>query len=206
MNRIEQLPNVGLLVSAGPVSKALLTMGIDDLHGACRLVRLLPYGPNGNEADFRTLLAEGRGTCTAKHGIIATLAGEYRLDIVRVVGFYRLTDDIQPGADEICRRYGIPFVPQTHCLLQYRTSLVDLTEGNCTGKKKLPDRYDILVRVPPQIPAVEERRLYRCGLIYYCKFFPELRLAGRKKIVSAMEECRQLWRCALESMAEDFPI
>jgi hypothetical protein len=197
MITIEDFPNFQLVYSAGIISETFLVSGIKDFHEACHWVRLLPYGPNSDESDSSILFEEGHGTCTAKHGVIARLASEHGKDIARVVGFYRLNEDIIPGVTKIFERENLPFVPQVHCFLQHKTNCIDLTEGNCTGKKSLPTKYDIIVRVPPDMTQSQEEELYDWGLIYYFKFFPALRKVGKKRIFEVLEECKTLWRCCL---------
>ncbi len=193
MNDINSLPNISLKANSGSLTTLFLDGGIRDFHGACHFVKSLPYGPTESEGDSRSLFREGRGTCTAKHGVIARLGEELDLSVCRVVGFYRLTEQIMPGVEEILRQAALPFIPNIHCFLQYQLIHVDLTEGNSTGKSSLPDTYDIIVRVPTELSGVEEKKLYSWALAYYCTLFPELRKVGAGEIKRARELSRNLW-------------
>jgi len=41
---------------------------------------------------------------------------------------------ISTGANEIVKKYNIPYVTMVHCFLVYRNLRFDLTEGNCNVK------------------------------------------------------------------------
>lgn len=75
MRSWDALPNVPLQFD-GPVTAALIARGISDFRAAGRYLQALPYGRTANRADFGAVLREGRGTCSTKHALLATLAHE----------------------------------------------------------------------------------------------------------------------------------
>ena len=46
----------------------------------------MPYGYNSDRDDLLILFREGFGSCTTKHAVIATLAGELGLPVVKNIG------------------------------------------------------------------------------------------------------------------------
>lgn len=56
--------------------------------------------------------------------------------------------------------YGLSFIPQIHCFLEYQLYRVDLTEGNCNGKNKTIEDYNFLVRVKPDLNTQEKEDCY----------------------------------------------
>ena len=198
MHPINVLPDVEIQ-DCGEVSRIFLEREITSFQAACRAVKAMPYGPNSNSADSLLLFEEGRGTCSTKHGAIARLAKEQTLPIYKNLGFYRLNDTIVTGVNQLLQSYGLSFVPQIHCFLEYKNYRVDLTEGNCNGKNQTIDGYDFVVSVKPD-PSYEEKQ--SCYLMYlrrYFEFAPELEAVGEEKVLKILEECdRQLkYQCSL---------
>ncbi|MEL6490706.1 MAG: hypothetical protein AAFQ95_12145 [Cyanobacteria bacterium J06621_3] len=201
MHPINVLPDVEIQ-DRGEVSSIFLKRDVTSFQAACRAVKAMPYGSNSNSANSLLLFEEGRGTCSTKHGAIALLAKEQGLPVYKNLGFYRLNNTIVTGVNEILQAYGLSFVPQIHCFLEYKNYRIDLTEGNCNGKNQTIDDYDFVVSVEPD-PSYEEKQ--SCYLEYlrrYFKLAPELEAVGEEKVLKILEECdRQLkYQCSL--MAE----
>ena len=89
MEKLEAFPDAKIL-KEGLVSAEFLHLGIDSFAGACRCVHKLPYGYNSDRDDLMILFKEGMGTCTTKHAVIATLAKELKLPIVKYIGILRM--------------------------------------------------------------------------------------------------------------------
>ena len=64
------------ITPSGVVSKQFLSLGIGTFHEACGHVHQLPYGYNSDRDDLMILFKEKMGSCTTKHAVISTLAGE----------------------------------------------------------------------------------------------------------------------------------
>ncbi len=188
MNKIEQLPNKEFDAS-GPIGGKFVELGIGDFHRACRWVRDLPYGYNSTDADPAIIFAEGRGTCATKHGAVAALAREIGLNVDKILGFYRLTDEIIPGTGKILEKYGLTYIPQIHCFLSFRTTFVDLTEGNCHGKKKQLDEFDATFKVKPGLSETEKLEYYKLGLDYYLMNDKELAKFTKDDLIDILKEC-----------------
>ncbi len=128
MDPIQCLPDREIK-PVGVISEQFSSRGIKTLHEACSWIQNLRYGENSNEANSLILFEEMQGTCTTKHGVIARLAVELEVAIVKNLGFYRLNDDIVTGVNEIIFPYGLSFIPQTHYFLSYGLFRVDLTRS-----------------------------------------------------------------------------
>lgn len=159
MDAVDVFP-VAPIVAVGPVSKAFLERGIDDFRAAAHHVWQLPYGYNSSSADSMLVFAEGMGTCTTKHGLVTLLAEELRLPVRMVVGIYEMSEQVVTGTGEILARYGLPYVPEAHCFLTYGPFRVDLTEGNCNGKKGSIEEYLYTEVVRPNMSDDERQALY----------------------------------------------
>jgi hypothetical protein len=187
------LPNK-LIEKAGPVSKTFLNLGIRDFHGGCRYVHGLPYGYNSNRDDLMTLFEEKMGSCTTKHAVIATLAAELKLDVVKHIGIYAMTEALVSGTQKILNTYGLPYVPMIHCFLVYEAFSIDLTEGNRNGKNGPIDHFFFTAKVTPNISGKEEYLLYRKALADHILQRKELAGVSMKIILKAREEGLALLR------------
>ncbi len=74
---IDQLPNFSLYARSGPLGELCVAHGLRRFRAAARHVWHLPYGRNAGRAAYRRVLTEGRGTCSAKHAFLTSLAREY---------------------------------------------------------------------------------------------------------------------------------
>ena len=201
MNLIDVLPNPKLQ-NRGEISQLFLQKGIDTFQFACRYVKAMPYGSNADSTRSLLLFEEDRGTCSTKHGAIAYLAKEHSLPVYKNLGFYRLNDSIVTGVSDILRPYGLSFIPQIHCFLEFENYRVDLTEGNCNGKNQTIDDYDFVVRVQPDPSYEEKEACYRKLLRRYFEFSPELESVGEDQVLEILEacDCQVNYQCSL--MAE----
>lgn len=151
MQAINTLPET-TIVEAGVISKTFLIQGITTFQDACRHVHHLPYGYNTDHDDLFALFQEGKGTCTSKHAVIATLAQELGLLVEKHIGIYAMTEALATGAQTIIDRYRSPNLPMVHCFLQADTVRVDLTTGNHNGKNGPIKEFLHTIPVVPNIP------------------------------------------------------
>ena len=186
------------ITGTGPVSKALLDLGIRSFQDACRYVHGLPYGYNSDRDDLMILFKEKMGTCTTKHAVIATLAAELGLPITRGVGIYAMTEAIVTGTDKILAEYSLPYVPMIHCFLEYGNYRVDLTEGNRNGKNRPINDFLYTDRVAATISAKDEYMIYRKALSEVILKRDELKGADIKRILHAREEGLKLLKTNLQ--------
>jgi len=190
MNEIKQLPNKEIKGS-GCVGKKFVELEIDDFHRACGWVRDLPYGYNSNHSDPLIIFAERRGICSTKHGVIALLAQELGLDVHRMLGFYKLDENIVSGIHEILEKHGLSYIPQIHCFLSFHMNFVDLTKDDCHARKKGLDEFDVMFRVQPDLSEMEELEYYKLGLEYYIMSDEKLANVEKDDLVAILQECNK---------------
>ncbi len=193
MNRFDIFPDVPV-DGDGIVSDEFLRLGINGFIEACRYVHQLPYGYNSDREDLLILFKEGKGSCTTKHAVIATLAEELALPIFKHIGIYEMTEEIVTGTKEILKDYDLPYVPMVHCFLVYEQYRVDLTEGNHNGKNGPIEAFLYTERVTPNISAKDEYLLYRQALKDRILLREEMRGVDIKRILHAREAGIKLLR------------
>jgi hypothetical protein len=172
----------------GQVSRVFMALGITTFHEACRQVHQMPYGYNSDRDDLMILFKEQKGTCTTKHAVIATLARELDLPIVKRVGIYAMTEALVTGAKAILETYRLPYVPMLHCFLAHDKVRVDLTEGNRNGKNGPIDEFFFTEQVVPKVSEKEEYLIYRKALGETILKRKELEGAEIRQILQAREE------------------
>ena len=117
----------------GKISRSFLTRGPVNFHQAAQFVTQLPYGRNTDRSDYRLVLSEGRGTCSTKHALLASLCTEQQQNEIQLyTGIYEMTGSNTPGIGHILRHYGLPSIPEAHCYLKYHQDRWDFTRaGSC---------------------------------------------------------------------------
>lgn len=146
---------------AGVITKEFKRLGIAGFIDACRYVHGLPYGYNSDREDLLILFKEGKGSCATKHAVVATLAEELALPVVKNVGIYAMTEDIVTDTGRILEAFRLPYLPMIHCFLAHEGHRVDLTEGNNNGKNCAIDHFLHTEQVVPHISEKKEYLLYR---------------------------------------------
>jgi hypothetical protein len=197
MNSFHVFPDKAIN-EAGPISAEFRGLGIESFLEACRYVHALPYGYNSDRDDLMILFKEKMGTCSTKHAVIATLAAELDLPIMRGVGIYAMTEAIVTGTEKILIEYRLPYVPMIHCFLEYGNYRVDLTEGNRNGKNRPIDNFLYTDRVAATIPAKDEYMIYRKALSEVILKRDELKDVDIKRILHAREEGLKLLKANLQ--------
>jgi len=104
------------------------------------------------------------------------------------VGVYKFTEDITTGAQEILKKYNIPYVPMVHCFLVYKEYRFDLTEGNNNGKKASIKDFIESREVDPFISRKDEYLWYKKVLKE--KVIPSIEMKGieERTLLKAREE------------------
>ncbi len=115
------------LVGDGVVTRQFRACGVTDFAAAARLVQVLPYGRTSRRDDLSLVIREGRGTCSTKHALLATLAGELGLDLVLTLGIYEMREANTPGVGPVLARHGLASIPEAHCYLVRGAHRIDVT-------------------------------------------------------------------------------
>src|ERR1700685_323922 len=92
--------------------------GFDSFAHLAEHVRALPYGRTANSEDPLAVLQERRGTCSAKHRFLATVAQDCGHSEVRLtVGIYEMSEENTPGVGRGLGTASLTRFPQAHCYL-----------------------------------------------------------------------------------------
>ena len=172
----------------GIISKTFVEMNIASFQGACAYVHHLPYGYNANRDDLMSLFEDGKGSCTTKHAVIATLALELDLPVRKWIGIYAMTETLVTGTAVIIEKYALPHLPMVHCFLGDGFHRVDLTQGNVNGKNGPIDDFLYTAKVDANISAKDEYRLYRNVLKDKILNREEFQAVEMKTVLKAREE------------------
>lgn len=116
------------LVDGGPLSQAAMSKGFATFEELAEFVRGLPYGRVSNALDCLAVLAEGRGTCSAKHRLLAAVAQECGHPEVRLtIGIYEMCEENTPGVGTVLREASLSSIPEAHCYLTVDGERFDYT-------------------------------------------------------------------------------
>ncbi|MFW9872983.1 MAG: hypothetical protein ACFFG0_07790 [Candidatus Thorarchaeota archaeon] len=187
MDSYDNLPDAEIKPN-GAISNIFLDLGIKSFKEACEYVHNMEYGYNTTYEEKMILFIEQMGTCTTKHAVIGGLAEELNIPLHKYVGIYKFTEEISTGANEILKKYNIPYVPMAHCFLVYKNFQFDLTEGNCNGKNTTLENFIHTEKVDPFISRKDEYLLYKRVLKE--KILPSNEMEGVKErtLFKAREE------------------
>jgi hypothetical protein len=116
------------LVDAAPLSRAAMSKGFATFEELAEFVRGLPYGRVTNPFDCLSVLTEGRGTCSAKHRLLAAVAHECGHPEVRLtIGIYEMCEENTPGVGTVLRDASLNSIPEAHCYLTVHGERFDYT-------------------------------------------------------------------------------
>lgn len=169
------LPDVPL-EAAGPHSAALRREGCRTFRDAGRHLRRLPYGRNTDRACYGLVLAEGCGTCSTKHALLAAVAREQEIEIALTVGIYDMTEANTPGVGEILRAHGLSSIPEAHCYLVHAGRRIDVTRGDVRPSEPIA-RFDPEWTIEPSGIGEEKLALHRRHLRRWLQRHRELPLS-----------------------------
>jgi hypothetical protein len=187
MDSYINLPDA-IIKTSGKISKKFLELGIKSFKEACEYISNVEYGYNTNYDDDMILFKENKGTCTTKHAVIAALAEELNIPLFKYVGIYKFTEEISTGANELLKKYHIPYVPMIHCFLVYDQYRFDLTEGNNNGKKTTIEDFIHKEKVEPFISRKDEYLILKRVLKEIILSSEEMKGIKEKTLLKAREE------------------
>jgi hypothetical protein len=197
MDSLDYLPDKEI-TATGMMSKKFLELGITSFKEACLYVHNIEYGYNSDKDDKMILFKEQKGSCTTKHGVIASLAEELAIPLYKKVGVYKLTEEIVTGTNKILKEYNLPYVPMIHCFLVFDKYRFDLTEGNFNGKNTSIEEFIQDEKVIPFITVKDEYLLFL--KILKEKILPSKDMENKERriILKAREEAIKLLKNAIK--------
>ncbi|WP_343636848.1 hypothetical protein [Fluviicola sp.] len=135
------------LTSGEPYSARFREAGIDSFVQACEFVAQLPYGRNANREDFGLVLSEGKGTCSSKHALLASLALENgHPEVELIAGIFLMNEETHAKLNVFFTGKSYSNIPECHCYLRFQGERFDYT-----------DTSNGLERIAPKI--VREQRI-----------------------------------------------
>ncbi|MFT4680134.1 MAG: hypothetical protein ACI84C_002469 [Flavobacteriales bacterium] len=102
--------------------------GADSLFQALRYVRALKYERISDAQKLELVLEEERGTCSAKHGVVALLAeaeGWQEVELWNVL--YKMNEQNTPGVGRVLEGCGLEYLPEAHTILKIKGMVADIT-------------------------------------------------------------------------------
>lgn len=127
--------SMSLIVQNGPLNQAFIEKNVHTFANAVDWVHQRPYGRGPNRADWRSVLALGRGTCSTKHALVAALAKECLVPVSLMMGIYMMDEHNTPGIESALVPGGFDAIPEAHCYLKYQGQRIDIT---MPGVPKVP--------------------------------------------------------------------
>jgi hypothetical protein len=109
-------------------SKPLQELQITDFAALCNYVHALPYGRNADRINFYQVLSESRGSCSSKHGLLATIAEAHeQTEIHLMVGIFLMSAKTHPVLTEMLASYGLTSIPEAHAYFRCDGQRYDFT-------------------------------------------------------------------------------
>jgi hypothetical protein len=116
------------LIADLPFTRLFLERGVTDFHAACAYVQALPYGRNTTRGDFSQILTEGKGACSGKHALLASLAEEHgEMEIELIAGMFLLSGETHNYLAPFFEDKPYTAIPEFHCYLRYKGERFDYT-------------------------------------------------------------------------------
>jgi hypothetical protein len=173
----------------GPLSADIVARGANDLRAAGRYLQALPYGRTADRADFRAVLREGKGTCSTKHALLASIADEQHLPVVLMLGIYLMHERNTPGVGAVLRRHGLAALPEARCYVMYTRRRIDITRSGADAGEPISQFLHEEPIVPDQIGDYKVR-LHRRFLEDWTQVHRQLiRRLAVEEIWQVREEC-----------------
>lgn len=147
------LPDVELR-PAGAITSAFIERGATDLRAGADLLWYIRYGRNTNPADPLCVLAEGVGTCSTKHALLARLVAEQAVPGIELrMGIYEMSEANTPGVGATLAAHGLSSIPEAHCYLVANGTRIDITRTDGAGDEPIDTFLAEETITPDQIGA-----------------------------------------------------
>jgi hypothetical protein len=125
-------------------------------------VRKLPYGRAANTEDPLAVLRQGRGTCSAKHQLLAAVAQDCgHSEVQLTVGIYEMSEDNTPGVGTVLNAASLTSIPEAHCYLSIegeRFDFTGLSSGTSSPFAALLAEYTVSPRELSQVKVELHKR------------------------------------------------
>lgn len=136
----------------GLISGLFLSKGISSFDLATKFIQQLPYGRNSNKYNLTTIFIDQCGTCSTKHAVLKALANENEFfDLSLMIGIYKMNESNTPPVKKVLSQFNLEYIPEAHCYLKYKDSILDYTKISKKPFEFLPDLMEEHEISPEQI-------------------------------------------------------
>jgi hypothetical protein len=102
--------------------------GFESFEHLAEHVRELRYGRTSDAQDPLAVLRQGRGTCSAKHQLLAAVAQDCgHPEVHLTVGIYEMSEENTPGVGTVLNAASLTSIPEAHCYLSIEGERFDFT-------------------------------------------------------------------------------
>jgi hypothetical protein len=116
------------ILGESALCKDVRSRGFESFEDFAEHVRTLPYGRTSNAQDPLAVLRQGRGTCSAKHQLLATVAQDCgHSEVLLIVGIYEMSEENTPGIGTVLNAASLTSIPEAHCYLSIEGDRFDFT-------------------------------------------------------------------------------
>ena len=137
------------LTSSEQYSTRFREAGIHSFKEACEFTANLPYGRNANREDFGLVLSEGKGTCSSKHALLASLALENgHPEIELIAGIFLMSEETHLKLTDFFQDKTYAAIPECHCYLRLNGERFDFTDTS-NGLERISPKLVREQRIDP---------------------------------------------------------
>lgn len=159
--------------------------GFESFESLAEHVRSLPYGRTTTAADPSVVLRQGRGTCSGKHRLLASVAHDCgHTEVLLTVGIYEMSEENTPGVGDVLNEASLPSIPEAHCYLSIEGERYDFTglpAGSCSPFAALLAEYSVSPQDLPEFKVELHKRVIAA--------WASERLISKEAVWAAREAC-----------------
>jgi hypothetical protein len=113
---------------SSPLCDSIRSSGFESFEDLAEHIRKLPYGRTANTDEPLAVLRQGRGTCSAKHQLLAAVAQDCgHAEVQLTVGIYEMSEENTPGVGAVLNEASHASIPEAHCYLTIEGERFDFT-------------------------------------------------------------------------------
>ena len=170
----------------GIISQICLQQGLLYLEDVMEHLKNLPYGRTSEKRSLGLVLTEGRGTCSAKHALIAQLAHENGLrDLRLALCTYNMSDILHEEVGAVLRHYNLKAIPEARCFLKYHGAIYNL----CGRKHPIQPEIVSEIEIAPLQIGTFKKRYHRNYIESWLQIEKLNKCWSPDQIWSIREEC-----------------
>ena len=119
------------LISNDDLTNLIKQIGVFTFEALIEFVRQLPYGRTSDRSDLSLVIKEHRGTCSSKHALLKLIAEKNSiLNVNLILCIFKMNQENTPAIKSIINQYGLNYIPEAHCYIEYQVEDIDVTFKN----------------------------------------------------------------------------